>query len=85
MTEHRWSGWPGAWCLDCGMEDQTEIALADGDIYFEVDENSEDETERTYGKMCYKEGVKEHLEKLKECSEPGSNRFNPYVKKENEV
>jgi len=18
---HRWSGWPGAWCLDCGCED----------------------------------------------------------------
>ena len=28
--DHRWSGWPGAWCLDCGIEDQNEIALADG-------------------------------------------------------
>lgn len=18
---HRWSGWPGAWCLDCGITD----------------------------------------------------------------
>ncbi len=27
---HRWSGWPGAWCLDCGVEDVTEIAIADG-------------------------------------------------------
>ncbi len=27
---HRWSGWPGAYCLNCGMEDQVEIALADG-------------------------------------------------------
>jgi hypothetical protein len=26
---HRWSGWPGAWCLDCGIEDPVEIALAD--------------------------------------------------------
>ena len=26
---HRWSGWPGAWCLDCGQEDGMEIALAD--------------------------------------------------------
>mgnify|MGYP001590776210 FL=1 len=28
--EHRWSGWPGAWCLDCGVKDANEIALADG-------------------------------------------------------
>jgi hypothetical protein len=27
---HRWSGWPGAWCLDCGIEDPREICLADG-------------------------------------------------------
>jgi hypothetical protein len=30
MTEHRWSGWPGAWCLDCGVPDPREEALADG-------------------------------------------------------
>lgn len=30
MTEHRWSGWPGAYCLDCGAQDPREIALADG-------------------------------------------------------
>lgn len=28
MKEHRWSGWPGAYCLDCGAEDQREICLA---------------------------------------------------------
>ena len=27
---HRWSGWPGAFCLDCGIEDPAEIELADG-------------------------------------------------------
>jgi len=27
---HRWSGWPGAWCHYCHIEDQDEIALADG-------------------------------------------------------
>jgi len=27
---HRWSGWPGAYCLYCGGEDANEIALADG-------------------------------------------------------
>jgi hypothetical protein len=25
---HRWSGWPGAYCLDCGEEDKNEICLA---------------------------------------------------------
>ena len=30
MSEHRWSGWPGAWCLDCGCDDPMEVALADG-------------------------------------------------------
>ena len=30
MIEHRWSGWPGAWCLDCGAEDPREVALAEG-------------------------------------------------------
>lgn len=35
MVEHRWSGWPGAWCLDCGCEDPREIALTEG----QCDEN----------------------------------------------
>lgn len=30
MSEHRWSGWPGAWCLDCGCSDPREDQLADG-------------------------------------------------------
>jgi hypothetical protein len=40
MPEHRWSGWPGAWCLDCGCSDPREDALADGgdpmDLKFDV-------------------------------------------------
>lgn len=27
MPDHRWSGWPGAWCLDCGDPDPMELAL----------------------------------------------------------
>lgn len=27
---HRWSGWPGAFCLKCGCEDRMELAIADG-------------------------------------------------------
>lgn len=29
---HRWSGWPGAWCLDCGCEDPRELELAHVDV-----------------------------------------------------
>lgn len=29
MTEHRWSGWPGAWCLDCGIEDVVELCIVE--------------------------------------------------------
>lgn len=34
-AEHRWSGWPGAWCFDCGQEDQVELCLADHSISLE--------------------------------------------------
>ena len=27
FIEHRWSGWPGAWCLDCGAEDPREWCI----------------------------------------------------------
>jgi hypothetical protein len=54
---HRWSGWPGAFCLDCGSEDKNEIALADGTIEPGGDEDDLNEP----------------------CTEPGSNRHNPYV------
>lgn len=27
--EHHWSGWPGAYCIDCGSDDPMENALAD--------------------------------------------------------
>lgn len=28
--DHRWSGWPGAYCLDCRAEDAREICAAEG-------------------------------------------------------
>lgn len=37
---HVWSGWPGAYCLNCGCEDPCEIALADGSAV-EVPDDSE--------------------------------------------
>lgn len=68
-NEHRWSGWPGAWCLDCGAECQGEICLADSCIHGftgdpEVDINLP---------PC-----PIHVET--ECKEPGSNRCDPYAK-----
>ena len=27
-SEHKWSGWPGAYCLGCGFADPLEICLA---------------------------------------------------------
>lgn len=27
-NQHRWSGFPGAWCLDCGVEDALELCIA---------------------------------------------------------
>jgi hypothetical protein len=40
MTDHRWSGWPGAYCLDCGCGDPFEVALAEGN-FIEVADNTE--------------------------------------------
>ena len=65
MTAHRWSGWPGAWCLDCGTEDRRELAIADG--AFDVDE----ETGAVIISAEYQNGI---------CPEHGSNRHNPYTK-----
>ena len=64
MSEHAWSGWPGAWCLNCGVEDPRERALAenrmdgDGNVILTPEEASS----------------------LQNCPEPGSNRWNPYVR-----
>lgn len=67
MTEHRWSGWPGAWCLDCGLPDPRECALAEGN--YKEDEHGMPIVEVTLEMM--------------ECKEPGSNRYNPYHRENN--
>jgi hypothetical protein len=66
---HRWSGWPGAWCLDCGTEDQHEIAFAEGNFVKVDDPNT------LLGFRYEFPNVK-----ITECPEPGSNRYNPYHK-----
>lgn len=44
MAEHRWSGWPGAFCLDCGAEDMREVALAEGWLQFDGADGSDPST-----------------------------------------
>lgn len=63
---HRWSGWPGAWCLDCGIEDPIEIAMADRNYVVVLDDSE-------MGFHYEFPGVT-----LTECKEPGSRRFDPY-------
>lgn len=53
MAEHRWSGWPGAWCLDCGCSDPREDALADGKDPDDVKINSA-------LMQCYEPGSRRH-------------------------
>jgi hypothetical protein len=78
MSECRWSGWPGAYCLDCGREDPRETTLADGMLYFVC----------ALGPTCpctdpidcgNLVAVLETDLSL-ECAEPGSNRHNPYTR-----
>ncbi len=71
MSEHRWSGWPGAWCLDCGAEDQRELCAADCSWITEVLAAELDG--KSPPPPCSKH-------QNNECEEPGSNRCNPYYK-----
>lgn len=29
MGDHRWNGWPGAVCMNCGIDDPRELCLAE--------------------------------------------------------
>lgn len=64
MAEHRWSGWPGAWCLDCGSPDLTEQGLDCAVCVCDP--------ERNELFIC-----EDH--RNADCPEPGSNRHNPYT------
>lgn len=63
---HRWSGWPGAWCLDCGAPDARETCIADHPQAFGAPETPDNPF-----------GMADHCEN-RPCPEPGSNRHNPY-------
>jgi hypothetical protein len=72
MPEHRWSGWPGAWCLDCGTEDAREVALASSS-------GNEDDVHHRYSDKPH---VKGNCTGCSEgdCPEPGSKRNDPYAR-----
>jgi hypothetical protein len=71
----RWSGWPGAWCLDCGIDDPYETALATDDC-IEVD----DPSTPFLGFRYEFPNVK-----LEPCPCPGEGRFDPYKKAAGEI
>lgn len=75
MSEHRWSGWPGAWCLDCGAEDEREVCCAvhlDGLVCVEGHV------------MCEEghpmKGCTEHVNSP--CTCPGAAHYDPYRTKD---
>jgi hypothetical protein len=75
MSGHRWSGWPGAWCLDCGCEHNLEYALACPDCIIPC--CPEDDARGMPTRLC-----PEHLktQELEDCPEPGSKRNDPYAR-----
>lgn len=70
---HRWSGWPGAWCLDCGCDDPNEMALANDHIIWvgKQDENG--------NQNWIIDPDKRSLYAPAACPEPGSKRHDPYA------
>lgn len=82
MSECRWSGWPGAWCLDCGREDPREVAAADGHVDYDCDRPKEHCVcpNADVWLKCPHFGAIYHtpIGSL-DCAEPNSNRCNPYV------
>jgi hypothetical protein len=69
IVPHRWSGWPGAWCLDCGIEDPLEVTLScpDCDIKCGPNDPATDEMCEAHRKLV-----------VLSCPQPGSRRFDPY-------
>ena len=66
MSWHRWSGFPGGFCLDCGCECAEEICM--GECDGGPDPGHPD-------RICPRP---EHHSG--DCQEPGSNRCNPYFR-----
>lgn len=62
---HRWSGFPGAWCLDCGIECPEEVCMASCP--------DSPDPGKPVGYSC-----PDPAHHSGPCPEPGSNRHNPY-------
>lgn len=77
--ECRWSGWPGAWCLDCGREDPREVALGDGTVSFGCRAASCTCANLDRMLECDHFGPVYETQLNLACTEPGSNRHNPYA------
>lgn len=69
MNKHRWSGWPGAWCLDCGCEDPHELWLSD------ESPDSDDQQGAFLAKYADHPG-------MKPCPCPNSKDHDPYHARE---
>ncbi|KKN32771.1 hypothetical protein LCGC14_0810400 [marine sediment metagenome] len=71
--DHRWSGWPGAWCLDCGTDDARESCLAD------VHRSPEHRKATTGDDRQY---LGDHICQNDPCPEPGSRNHDPYSQRD---
>jgi hypothetical protein len=67
---HRWSGWPHAWCLDCGLEDADELNAV----------GTPDEVHHVYSDVPHTSQPCEGCSNLP-CPEPGSERNDPYARR----
>lgn len=69
---HRWSGYPGAWCLDCGIEDQLELCIATHMTLAVCVEGHS---------LCNEHAAPRcPVHTNPECAEPGSRRHDPYAR-----
>lgn len=91
--DHKWSGWPGAYCLDCGAEDNREYCPhahpACPDCKGEGKVRDKQTYQREDCEDCSGTGVKPggcgNTECQNEpCMEPGSGRCNPYLNQKKE-
>lgn len=70
---HRWSGWPGAWCLDCGIADPAELCISQPGCVCVGDEFEEAEEAKAERPKC-------KLATMPPCEAPGAGLFDPYKK-----
>lgn len=70
MSQHRWCGWPGAGCLDCGAEDQNEICIGAHSVILQCVEGHV---------MCDEHEPQRCAEHVNApCPYPGEGRADPY-------